>query len=219
METKLEKGLDKKPSILGLFLKPGVHFERMNKKPSIWLPFIIVLVINLVGVTLASLKIDYEELMKTTNFPKEYIGNPDAERALFILQIIGSIIACILLILAASLIYWLCVKISGGTTTFSKMFSMSLFISIVASFATLIRGIYIYFSGQYIASNVTTLASLIPSKPPLTGILNSVELFSILSFFLLAIGFEKVGGMSKKSAWISTVVLFMLLALSSIRGA
>ncbi|MDA1475724.1 Yip1 family protein [Bacillus changyiensis] len=213
METKLEKGLDKKPSVLGLFLKPGVHFERMSKKPSIWLPLLIVIVINLVGITLASLKIDYEKLMKTMQLPKEYIGNPDAERGLFILQIVGSIIGCILLILAASLIYWLCVKISGGTTTFTKMFSMSLFVSIVASFATLSRGIYIYFSGQYIASNVTTLASLIPSKPPITGILSAIELFSILSFFLLPIGFEKVAGMSKKSAWISTVVLFILSIL------
>ncbi|NPC92393.1 YIP1 family protein [Bacillus sp. WMMC1349] len=213
METKLEKHLDKKPSILGLFLKPGVHFERMSKKPSIWLPFIIVLVINLVGVTLASLKIDYEKFMKTTNFQKEYIENPDAEQAHFISQIIGSIIACIILVLVASFIYWLCVKLSGGTTTYLKMLSMSLFVSIVFSFTTLIRGIYIYLTDHYIEGNVTTLAHLIPSKPPLTGILNSIELFSILGFFLLAIGFEKVGGISKKSAWISTVVSFILSIL------
>ncbi|MES9687103.1 YIP1 family protein, partial [Bacillus sp. JJ353] len=112
--------------------------------------------------------------------------------------------------------YWLCVKISGGTTTYRNMLSLNLFIMFISCIGLLINGLFLYFTDSTSLYNVTSLASIIPAEQPLASILNLFEVFSLWGYVLLAVGLEKVGGISKKSAWISVAVLFGILLLFSV---
>ncbi|MFN2746034.1 MULTISPECIES: Yip1 family protein [Bacillus] len=214
METNLEKHAVTKPSIFGVMTSPGVQFERIREKPSIWGPLFLVLVLTVIGAVLTAFGINYDAVLKETGL--QSADELQIAKSLAIgLAIFGTIIFVLATIFIAPLIYWLCVKISGGETTYPKMLSMTLFMTFISSIGTLINGIFVYATHSSTAYNVTSLASLIPADQPLVNVLNLFEVFSIWSYVLLAIGLEKAGGISKKAAWISTAVLFGIVLLFS----
>ncbi|MCY8512470.1 Yip1 family protein [Bacillus atrophaeus] len=216
METNLEKGHEaqtEKPSLFGVITSPGVQFERMRVKPVIGMPLIIVLAMIIVGTVLQGLGMDYGDLMRESGLTGEELEMAQSFAAIG--GIIGGIFAGVAMLFIAPLIYWLCVKISGGTTTYKKMLSLTLFISFITSLGLLINGIVLYFTDANSFYSVTSLASLITSDQPLTSALSAFEIFSIWGYVLLAIGLQKTGGISKKSAWISVIVLFALMLLYS----
>ncbi|NTU26335.1 toxin SDP protection protein YknW [Bacillus tequilensis] len=223
METNVEKNsgtATEKPSLFGVITSPSVQFERIRERPAVWGPLFIVAVIIIVGAVLQSLGTDYSEILKSTD-PQgltaeqmETVGTITKFGAM-----IGAIFGGIAALFIAPLIYWLCVKISGGVTTYKKMLSLGLFVSLISSFGLLINGIVVFTTNANPLYSVTSLAGIIQSDGVLASVLNTFEIFSVWSFVLLAIGLHKTGGISKKAGWISAIVLFgILVAFSFFSG-
>lgn len=214
MEANLEKNPVKSPSIFGILTSPGEQFERIKTKPAIWGPLLLVLVLIVVGAVYTAVGTNYDAIFKESGLTGEEleIVRPLAVGG----AIFGTIFIQIATVFIAPLIYWLCVKISGGTTTYRNMLSLNLFIMFISCIGLLINGLFLYFTDSTSLYNVTSLASIISAEQPLASILNIFEVFSLWGYVLLAVGLEKVGGISKKSAWISVAVLFGILLLFSV---
>ncbi|MEC1678595.1 toxin SDP protection protein YknW [Bacillus mojavensis] len=224
MEANVEKNggvTTEKPSLFGVITSPGIQFERIRERPVVWGPLLIVAAIIIVGAVLQGLGTDYSELLKNTNTngltaeQVETLGTMTKYTG-----IIGSILGGIAALFIAPLIYWLCVKISGGVTTYKKMLSLGLFVSLISSLGLLVNGIVAFTTDASSLYSMTSLAGIIHSDMPLASVLNTFEIFSIWSYVLLAIGLHKTGGISKKAGWISVIILFVLLvAFSFISGS
>lgn len=223
METNVEKNsgmVTEKPSLFGVITSPSIQFERIREKPAVWGPLFIVAAIIIVGAVLQSLGTDYSELMKNTN--TQGLSAEEIETFAIITKfggMAGAIFGGIAALFIAPLIYWLCVKISGGVTTYKKMLSLGLFVSLISSLGLLVNGIVVFTTSANPLYSMTSLAGIIPSDGALASVLNSFEIFSIWSFVLLAIGLHKTGGISKKAGWISAIILFgILVAFSFFAG-
>lgn len=84
---------------------------------------LIVAAIIIVGAVLQSLGTDYSELLKSQD--TQGLSAEQMETVATITKfggMAGAIIGGIAALFIAPLIYWLCVKISGGVTTYKKCF-------------------------------------------------------------------------------------------------
>ncbi|MCE0742045.1 toxin SDP protection protein YknW [Bacillus sp. G16] len=223
METNVEKNsgtATEKPSLFGVITSPAIQFERIRERPVVWGPLLIVAVIIIVGAVLQSLGTDYSELLKSGD--TQGLSAEQIETVATITKfggMAGAIFGGIAALFIAPLIYWLCVKISGGVTSYKKMLSLGLFVSLISSLGLLINGIVAFTTDASSLYSMTSLAGIIPSDGALASVLNTFEIFSIWSYVLLAIGLHKTGGISKKAGWISVIVLFgILVAFSFFSG-
>ncbi|KAF1680964.1 toxin SDP protection protein YknW [Bacillus mexicanus] len=221
METNVEKNsgtATEKPSFFGVITNPAIQFKRIRERPVVWGPLLIVAVMIIVGAVLQSLGTNYIELLKNTantnGLTAEEIATVAAITKFGALA--GSIFGGIAALFIAPLIYWLCVKISGGVTTYKKMLSLGLFVSLISSLGLLINGIVNFTTNANPLYSVTSLAGLInPANGALANVLNTLEIFNIWSYVLLAIGLHKTGGISKKAGWISAIILFVIVVAFS----
>ena len=74
---------------------------------------------------------------------------------------------------------------------FEKYFSMVAYISIISVIGQLLHGLYIYFTGDIMAVQVTSLASLINADAVgnfVYGIATNVEVFNIWTYILYGLG-------------------------------
>jgi len=212
METHLETEKVKNPSLFGLITHPGEQFERMREKPAFWFPLVIVLILSVTAGYMLSQKIPLSA---------DLAEMPDAEAfqaAMKGFSIIGGIFGSVIAMLISALIYWLIVKIGRGTTNFVHMFSLSVFTHFIVAIGQFIGGLVIYYSNIDPTIAVTSLSSIIPADEPLKSVLGVFDIFTIWSLALVALGLQKVGGISKKAAWTGVIILFVisiLLALTA----
>ncbi|TWJ99259.1 Membrane protein YknW [Bacillus licheniformis] len=199
METNLETEKVKNPSLLGLITRPGEQFERMREKPAFWFPLVIVLILSVAGAYMLSEK---------TALSTDLSEMPDA----------GGIFGFVIALLISALIYWLIVKIGRGTTNFVHMFSLSVFTYFIAAIGQFIGGLVIYYSNIDPTIVVTSLNGIIPADEPLKSVLGVFDIFTIWSLSLVALGLQKVGGISKKAAWTGVIILFVISILLALIG-
>ncbi|MBY8912381.1 YIP1 family protein [Bacillus sp. YC2] len=222
MEPKVEKSntaVTEKPSLFGVITSPVVQFKRLREKPIIGIPLFIVIVLIAVGYMLQGLGMNYDEILKSSSL--EGLTDEQIEMTKSITKyatIFGGIFGGILALFIVPLIYWLCVKISGGVTTYKKMLSLGLFTAFISNIGLVINGLVIYFTDANSIYRVTSLASIIPAGKSAAAFLSSIEIFSIWSYILLAAGLHHTGGISKKAACISAIILFVIMLLFSFVG-
>ncbi len=124
MEPNLEKSntaVTEKPSIFGVITSPVVQFKRLNEHPVIGLPLLIVIILIAAGSILRGLGMNYEELLNSSSL--DGLTDDQIEMTKTIAKfgsIFGGIFGGIIGLFIVPLIYWLCVKISGGVTTYKK---------------------------------------------------------------------------------------------------
>jgi hypothetical protein len=66
---------------------------------------------------------------------------------------------------------------------------------------------------------ITSLASIVDAEGATLGLLRSIEVFTIWGVILSAFGLHIVGNLSKRAAWIISIVFYVLFAIISIIGA
>ncbi|OAZ59494.1 Membrane protein YknW [Bacillus siamensis] len=222
MEPNLEKNntaVTEKPSIFGVITSPVVQFKRLREHPVIGLPLLIVIILVAAGSILRGLGMNYEELLTSSSL--DGLTDDQIEMTKTIAKfgsIFGSIFGGIIALFIVPLIYWLCVKISGGVTTYKKMLSLGLFTAFITNIGLVINGLVIYFTDAGSLYPVTSLASVIPAGDGVSVFLSAIDIFSIWSYILLALGLRYTGGISKKAGWISAIVLFVIMLLVSAVG-
>ncbi|MDA1475723.1 YIP1 family protein [Bacillus changyiensis] len=190
----------KKPSLFGIITNPMKQFERIKERPTIWLPFMIVLVLLSLSIHLENSKMI--ELL-----------NVDVEAYRYMILFFRTIFYSVIFFVIWALLLWLIAKIGNGKTNFSAMFSLSIYASFVVVIAKFILSIIFYLTGSLEVRTLTSLNGYISVAQPIQSVLGMIDIFYIWTFILIAFGLQKIAGVSKRVSWIGVAVLFALLLL------
>lgn len=211
--TKEQTEVAEKPQLLGMIMSPMEQFERIKKRPVIWVPLIILTVLTILVSFLTIGNIDFsgQPGMEDADFSEDEL------QAIKIVGIIGgafaSLIVPIFSITVSSLIFLLAAKIVKSSVKFKELFSMNTFIYVIGIFGGILNGIiFLLAGGAENAADYTSLNSLVNAKGPLGSLLGELDIFNIWMLILSAVGLHIVGRFSKKSAWSVIIILFILTA-------
>lgn len=213
VHTKKEK-----PSLFGMFTSPGVQFERIRQNPKIWVPLIIISILYAVGMALMAASMDVQTLID------QGIPEDQAEIALGFTKVtlaVTGIFTPIIGVLVSSAIQLLIAKFGSSSVSFKQLFSMNTFIMIIGAVGVILNMAIRYAIGGNPDIYITSLAGLLNHDKP--GVLGSIEVFSIWSTILTAIGLHKTAQLSKGLAWTIAILFFLVgigiaLAGSAMQG-
>jgi len=193
------------PKLLGMIWSPGEQFNKIRKNPRIWIPLLVVTVLNIAAYLIIAMSMTAEDLMLPGMTAQE------AEMTLAIAKAttaVSGFAAPVFAILFSSLIHFIIVKIARKETSFKQLFSMNTYISFITAIGTLLN--FAIMSAIGVSSMdgyITSLGGLFKSQ---SGILGAFELFSIWTMILTALGLHKVGQLSKTVSIIIVIVFFLI---------
>ncbi len=209
MEVRLETNeIEKKsPSLWGILWNPSEHFARIKEKPKIWGPLLMIILVFSIGM-----------IIVTTNTGSENEGLPE-ELAPFL--VIGSIIAGVIVPIVTAfigtLVYLLIARLARSNVSFRQLFSMNVYLLILTALGMIVNGIGMVITGSS-TTTFTSLTTLIPADGALKAVFDNIEVFSIWSVILSAIGLQKVASFSKELAWGVSIGFYMLSIFFSMIG-
>lgn len=190
-ETKVRK-----PSLIGMVTNPLQQFERIREIPLIWRAMTIAIIFTAVGVWLRNLaEEDVTSVIDTT---------------LLLATVSGSVIGRLLGVFIISYIHMLISVIAPSTVTFRQLFSMNTYILTISALGLIVNGIVVAVIGGDPEVMATSLSSVMRADGAMASLWNSIEVFSIWSSILTALGLEKVAGFSKTLSWAIAIVFFMI---------
>lgn len=199
-------------SLINVFVDPQKVFEE-ERKP--WVPLIVSILIALVYFILIQTTLRQEILAKSL----EYISNLPEEqkqRAMAALhsntRLIAGLITIILMIpikvLILGFIYNASVPIFGGEITFLKSFTVVAFANFVSSLSAIVKMPIALFTRNPIVR--TDLGILFGElKGYLPAVLSQVDIFTIWSLLILAIGLEKYGKIKRSNAYLLVAIFWI----------
>lgn len=204
-----------KPSLFGMFFSPGLQFDRMRERPTIWLPLIIVTLLGVIAGVIVAMGMNDAVL--------EDIGlsGEDAQAAQMFTVIfagIGGLIGLPVSFLIFSLILLAITKIAGSEATFKQLLSLNIFTGIVTIVGQLVNALINLSLGSDPVNMVTGLNSFVGAEGALGGFLNTIEVFSIWAYVLIAMGLHKVAQLSKPTSIIITIVFFVFGCIMAAAG-
>ncbi|KAA9025759.1 YIP1 family protein [Niallia endozanthoxylica] len=200
------------PKLLGMIWSPGEQFNKIRKNPRIWIPLLVVTVLNIAAYLIIAMSMTAEDLMlpgMTTQEAEMTLAIAKATTA------VSGFAAPIFAILFSSLIHFIIVKIARKETSFKQLFSMNTYISFITGIGTLLNFAIMAAIGVSSTDGyITSLGGLFNNK---SGILGAFELFSIWTMILTALGLHKVGQLSKTVSFVIVIIFFLItLAMATI---
>lgn len=194
-----------KPSLLGMFTKPGVQFDKVREQPVIWRPLAIITLIYFLASIIMAVALTPEDLVVPGT-----VTLAEAKLAIGITKgtlLISGIIAPIFGITISTVIYFIITKIAKKDTTFGQLFSMGTFIMAISTAGFLLNNLlHLVFGGPY-SVYFTSVAGIMGSD---SLVLATLEFFSIWQLALTAIGLHRVGKLSKGAAWTVSILFFFI---------
>lgn len=214
MQMNNEEGIVlKKPSIFGMIMNPTEQFERIKKNPKFIVALLIVTGLTMVGMFLMAQGMDFigndPELMEM------------GEEALVFITLIAQItfvvaglFTPIITIVVATAIYFAVAKLTQSTVTFKQLFSMTTYIGIINGISIVINGLSFMVVGTADPDTLfTSINSIIGATGFLGGFLSSIEIFSIWTLIISALGLQIVAKFSKGLSWGIAIAFFIIMAL------
>src|SRR5699024_10999993 len=132
-----------------------------------------------------------------------------------ILTIAMTLLAPVLIILISASVYLLIAKIAGTDVTFKQMFSLFTYLTFISTIGGIINALYIFITKT---SNpdlvITSLNGILQADGVLGFVFSSLEIFSIWTIILTAIGLQVVAKFPKALAW-GVVIGFNLIILAA----
>ncbi|WP_396234323.1 Yip1 family protein [Caldifermentibacillus hisashii] len=209
MEERLETNeIEKKsPSLWGILWSPSEHFARIKEKPKIWGPLLMIILVFSIGM-----------IIVTTNTES---GTEDLPEELAPFLVIGSIIAGVIVPIVTAfigtLVYLLIARLARSNVSFRQLFSMNVYLLIITALGMIVNGIGMVITGSS-TTTFTSLTTLIPADGALKAVFDNIEVFSIWSVILSAIGLQNVASFSKELAWGVSIGFYMLSIFFSMIG-
>ncbi|MGI8495358.1 MAG: Yip1 family protein, partial [Pyrinomonadaceae bacterium] len=219
-----------------IFIEPGNTFEDLRRKPRFILATLIICVLTF-GFFFAFQQKMGDERYKRF-FEEQFDKNPQAQSltpeqrasSIKMQTTVGKYISyalplfVLIAIALGGFIYWIAVKIVGGSMSFPQAVSLWVYSSFpVAVVSTLANVVVLFLKSADeidIATNQRGLVHANPgffmdgkSMPVLTTLLGTFDLFVIWGLILAAIGLQKIAKLSAASAW-SIVLIMALLSLT-----
>lgn len=215
-----------------IFFEPGNTFEDLRRKPRFILALLIMIFIT------AAYFVTFQKRMGEQRYRQFFVEQIDkspqaqglsAEQkqqqidfSLAITKYIGYVLPVFLVIFTfiGALIYWLGIKAFGGIGTYMQAVSVYVYSSFAPAVISLLANFLVLFLKSPddidIATSSRGVIQASPAMfmngremPVLTTLAGTFDFFIIWGLILAAIGLNKVGKISKGSAW--TIVLFLTL--------
>lgn len=198
---------EEKPSLLGIITNPTEQFERIRKRPIFWGALIMVIIISMFGLMLTSLGVELPEFEGLSD-EEVAIGKMIGSISVMLLGLFTTVIS----ILFTSILYLLIAKINRSEVTFKQLFSMHTYIMLTTALSLVVNGIIIAIIGNYTGDETifTSIGAFVNIEGPVGVFLDHIEVFSIWSMFLTAIGLQKIANFTKSQAWIVVLVFFFV---------
>ncbi|RHW41521.1 YIP1 family protein [Neobacillus notoginsengisoli] len=206
METRVETNVQQQtPSLLGIFTSPSEQFERIRTNPKIWIPLLIVAVVNAVGMAMMAMMMDTDTLIKQ--------GIPAENAEMFltgtrIAMVVTGVLSPGIGAVVSSAIQLLIAKIAKVGVSFRQLFSMNTYITIVTAVGLLLNNAVAMAIRANPETPVTSLGGLLGKDQ--AGVLGSIEFFAIWAMILTATGLHKTARFSKALAWTITIIFFLI---------
>lgn len=198
-----------KPKLFGMIMNPREQFERIRERPVVWLPLLIVTVLTVIGLSMMAAGIDFMDQPGLEGIPAEELQM--IETISKITFIVIGIISPAFAILISTVIYLVVAKIAHKEVGFKQLFSMNTYIYIISVLSMIINGIAFMVVGNASEDTMfTSLNSIVNASGATGALLNMIEVFSIWTLILNAIGLQLVGTFSKKLAWGVVIAVFLI---------
>lgn len=224
--------------ILDIFISPSTVFERRKEDPTFFLPWIIfvaviaALVIGGWGILEPVMHADQMRAVERAiashpDLPPNIVeamrsGNtPGAGIAKFIVPIAAAVV-----VLLVGLVTWLGGRVVGATTTLAQgmmVAAYAYFPKILDGIASLVLAIALPDSMLNTAGHLKLGPSMFldPDRTPLvlTAVVTRLDLFTLWTTVLLALGLKVTGKLTTQKAVIAGIVIWCIGALLPVLGA
>ena len=215
--------------LVSVLISPSQAFASIRERPSWLVALVVILIIGIIGTALINPKIDYAEMIEDSmeaqgrEVPEDQMeGIIDFyEKFGPVMSIAGSFIPIIGYLLIAVL-FLVVLKLFGGDLTFGQSFSTTVHAMLPQAVKGLLsipvifgKADFSYLdvrSGSILKSNLGAFAPEDTSQL-LLSLLSSVDVFTIWSVALLVIGYAIVGKVSKGTAAVAGIGLWILWIL------
>ena len=212
--------------LAGALVAPGKTFRSIAERPTWLLAFLVVCLTPVVPGLLAGPKIDWEDVVRTqieradADLPREQVEQAVAmwEKLGPVLTYLGPAMIAVALLLFTAVL-WGAFTLAGGQPGFKRSLAVVshamlplavaslLSIPVVLSLDTV--GAEQLESGSYLQSSLAAFAPE-DAGPVLLALLSKIDVFSIWTVVLLAIGFRYAAGVSPSTAALTAGLMWLV---------
>ncbi len=212
--------------IVGVLFSPSRTFADIARKPDWVVPAIVILVIIFAATLVTIPHIDFEGTYREAFEKKGNMPPAQMEQAIRFATAFGRatqyvgpfLLLGVLAVLA--LIYWLGVRLLGGTSTYHQVFSVVLYGWMPQAIRALIKipivmtkqTIKLQESEAVVRSSLNFLANY-RDNPVLFAFLSRLDLFALWSLILFVIGLAAASRLSKAKAATVVIAAWILMTL------
>lgn len=216
--------------VAGVLFSPATVFEALRQRPTWLVALLVLVVLGTVTGYLIGEKLDWEEVARQQlEQTGRQLSEDQIEQSIAITEKIGpfTVLAGPLLIgpiayLVMALAFWAILKMLGGELSYAASFATSLHGLMPNAIAALLTMVVVLGRGELdlveaqtgsiLASNLAVFAPD-DAGPVLLTLLASIDLFSIWTVCLLALGYSIVGKVSKAKAGVVVGLLWIVYIL------
>ncbi len=215
--------------LISVLVSPSKAFEALRERPTWLLALLVLIILGVVGTALVSGKIDYPQMIQDS-IEAQGRDVPEAQMEGIIdfyekfgpvMSIAGSFVPIIGYLLIA-LVFLVVLKMFGGSLTFGQSFATTLHAMMpqavkgILSIPVILGKSEFSFlelrSGSILKSNVGAFAPE-ETGPVMLALLSSLDIFTIWTVALMVIGFAIVARVSKGTAAVAGISLWLLWIL------
>ena len=196
---------------------PSEAARAIKSKPDILLPLFLVVLSPLLPLLLNVQ--EYKDMIvgSFANIPqyKDMAAEELRKIADFsaITGMVGGPIMTLVFWFIGALVMFGLIKMLGGECRYKQVLSLQGYVTVFSLISSLISGLVMHFSGSGFAKiSYTSLSVLFPNLEAgfLSGFLSGIEIFSIISLLVSAIGLTIISGLDKKKVYALLIVLFVI---------
>ncbi len=225
LESVEPKKMNTLTRVVGIIVKPGETFEAIRRKPTIWIPMVILLLLPALYYILMWDQLEPGMIVALEEQSALYGTELTPEILAIQIPIMkytsyATGITFIIVTLITAVYYLIANSIADGDAKFSHLLSMSLYINMISLLSFIVMAV-VALLGMESTTPVTSLASLLPvsmSGSIIYAILATVEVFNIWGMILAVKGLQIVANMSKRAS-IITVALSYGFTLALVIGS
>jgi len=203
--------------VINIIFAPSKALYGIKKKPNIFLPIVIIVLIPFLYLLLWS-RFEAEMILALEN--QMEIQGQELTSGIMNIAIItmkaafvGSGIIVVLTSVLSGAYYFVCGKIAKSEVTYKQIMSLVYHIAVISSLPVLLNGLLSLLGMEVsLTLPITSLASLLPSSMEGTFIYGAamiIEVFHIWAMVVMYMGLRIVANMSSKASMISVILLLL----------
>lgn len=216
--------------LFGVLISPGETFESIGRKPDWLVPLLIWIAISIAATMVLMPRLDYEPMYRSMLERNSQLTEKQREQQLDRMiesaeagrkwGVYAPVATVPLMFLVVGSVFWGALRAFGADNTFRQSFSVTIYAFtpqlvkaiISTAIATTRTTIDARMANSLLKSNLGVFTDPVES-PVLFAILSSVDLFTIWTIVLLAIGLSVISRFPTNKVAILVVVLYLVVVL------